>query len=108
MAEILRFTDEHGAEVLVESSGAASGIVDASGRDVFRDTQERIETALGKVRGLADTVARELKGLESAPEQVSVEIGVNFTAEADVFIARTSAQGSLKVTLTWRGGPEPS
>ena len=35
------------------------------------------------------------------PDQVEVEIGVTLTAEAGAVVARTSAQGHLKVKLIW-------
>ncbi|MDS1269371.1 CU044_2847 family protein [Lipingzhangella sp. LS1_29] len=102
MAEIIEFGTEQGDTILVECSTSNSTIMDASGRDVMRYAEHNFERVLGKVRQVASGVAAELSDPEFRPAEVKVELGVKINAEAAVYIARASGEGSIKVTLTWR------
>ncbi|RCV54518.1 CU044_2847 family protein [Marinitenerispora sediminis] len=102
MSELLRFDTENGTEVLVEVSGDRSGIVDTSARDLVRSADRTFEAVLDRVRGVSELLARKLTDLPSRPDEITVELGVNINAEADVFIASTTAESSLQITLTWR------
>ena len=44
----------------------------------------------------------QLKDLPARAEQVVLEFGIKFTARADALIAKTSVEGNVKVTLTWK------
>ncbi|WP_239647402.1 CU044_2847 family protein [Nocardiopsis baichengensis] len=107
MAEIVRFPDEQGGEdayVLIEAAGSSPQMRDVSGRDILRSADETAQKVFGRIRDLSALVARELRDLPGDPDEVTVELGVNVSAEADVFIAKTASQGGIKVTLTWRSG----
>ncbi|RNL86463.1 CU044_2847 family protein [Halostreptopolyspora alba] len=101
MAEIVRFHNDHGASVLLETAGSSPVMRDVGGRDVFRVADEKFETVIGRVRELSEQVARELSTMATAPDEITVELGVSVNAEAEVFIAKASAEGSLKVTMSW-------
>lgn len=73
---------------------AAEAVVDA-----FDAAGAAIEAVAGKV---AATVAA-LSAKAMAPEKVSVEFGLSFTASGGVIVAGASAQASLKVTVTYPG-----
>ncbi|WP_046471650.1 CU044_2847 family protein [Allosalinactinospora lopnorensis] len=104
MAEIVRFQNDQGTSVLVETAGSSPVMREVGGRDVFRVADEKFEAILGKIRDLSDLVARELSELASEPDEIMVELGVSVNAEAEVFIAKASAEGSMKVTLSWGKG----
>ena len=101
-----------GVELLVQTVGEAplvgseltSGRVDkVTGAvvDAFDAAGVAIEAVAGKI---AATVA--LLGAKAlAPEKVSVEFGLSFTASGGVIVAGASAQASLKVTVSYAGGP---
>ncbi|MCM0674940.1 hypothetical protein NCC78_09590 [Micromonospora phytophila] len=72
--------------------------------DRIRPARQPLEVALAQIKpalGAALTVVREMP---VRPGQVEVEIGVTLTAEAGAVVARTSAQGHLKVKLIWTTG----
>lgn len=75
---------------------------EVSGTTGFRSSERAFETILEKIRGMSDLVAGELTRLSSGPDEVTVELGVNINAEADVFIARAAGESSITVTMTWR------
>ncbi|GAB3205862.1 CU044_2847 family protein [Marinactinospora thermotolerans] len=104
MPEIIRFDSAHGGSVLIETAGGPAKVRDVSSRTAFRTAEEKFETVLGKVRALSDLVAHELGELASSPDEVSVELGVNVTAGADIMLVKANAESTMKITLTWRKG----
>ena len=86
-----------------QTSGRAGKVTDAV-VDAFDAAGAAIEAVAGKV---AATVAA-LSAKAMAPEKVSVEFGLSFTASGGVILAGASAQASLKVTVTYPGSSSPS
>ena len=60
--------------------------------------------AVAGVRPIAQTILDQLRDL--GPETVTVELGIKFGTEAGVILARAAAEGTCKVTLTWKPGKE--
>lgn len=103
MAEIIRFHDEDGDAVLIETSGSSSTIRDVAGGDVLRTAGKSFDAVLHQVRVMTERVSRELARMEAAPDGLTIEMGISVNARADVIIAKAATEGSLKVTLSWRG-----
>jgi hypothetical protein len=64
-----------------------------------RATQS-FEEAVGGIRPIAETIMRQVAAL--APESVSVEFGIKFSAQAGVILASSAVEGNCKVTLNWK------
>ena len=64
--------------------------------------RETFETAIAQIRPGVEALMAQLRDLTARPEQVSLEFGIKFTAGADALIAKTSVEGNVKVTLTWK------
>jgi Trypsin-co-occurring domain 1 len=75
-------------------------------RPVARGTAERVqetfESAIAQIKPGVEALMAQLHDLAAKPEQVSLEFGIKFTAGADALIAKTSVEGNVKVTLTWK------
>ena len=75
-------------------------------RPVSRGTAERaqetFEAAIAQIRPGVEALMAQLRDLTAKPEQVSLEFGIKYTAGADAPIAKTSVEGNVKVTLTWK------
>jgi hypothetical protein len=101
-----------GVELLVEvtpmaGSEQTSRLSDASGRvvDAYQQAQEAIIALSGSV---ADTVSR-LGQQAVRPDRVQVEFGLQFTASGNVFVASTSGQATLQVSVGYdSSGPARS
>ncbi|MFF4079650.1 CU044_2847 family protein [Streptomyces sp. NPDC001777] len=68
--------------------------------------QARVESLHGVVTSVARSLAEPLRSVR--PDEVSVEFGIELTAKAGKVVgllADGEAKGSIKVTLTWNGGP---
>ncbi len=71
-------------------------------RGAAERAQETFETAIAQIRPGVEALMAQLRDLTAKPEQVSLEFGIKFTAGADALIAKTSVEGNVKVTLTWK------
>jgi hypothetical protein len=60
-----------------------------------------LDTAIAKIRPMANILLAELKGLEQRPEEVAIEFGVKLSASAGILIANTAVEGNCKITLKW-------
>jgi hypothetical protein len=101
MDQLLQFESGGGA-VLVEVADDEPGIERAARVDeVVVKARASLEGAMDQVRAVATVTLGKLQGLAQQPEQIEVEFGVRFNAEAGAVIARTQAEGHLQVRLTW-------
>jgi hypothetical protein len=71
-------------------------------RGAAERARETFETAIGQIRPGVEALMAQLRDLTAKPEQVKLEFGIKFTAGADALIAKTSVEGNVKVTLTWK------
>ncbi|MGW5557860.1 CU044_2847 family protein [Micromonospora sp. NPDC003944] len=102
MADLLRFETDQG--VLLVEEHAGTDLERVGLLDRVRPARQSLETALAHVKPALDAALGLVQGVSVRPDQVEVEIGVTLTAEAGAVVARTSAQGHLKVTLVWTSG----
>lgn len=102
MSKLVEFRLAEGGSVLVQVDDKGSGPVPAaSPGDLAAKAKMTFEEAVAKLRPIAQAVLDQVKDL--GPREVQVELGLKFSAEAGVILAKTSAEGTCKVTLTWQG-----
>lgn len=58
------------------------------------------EQAAAKFQPIARIVLDQVKDL--GPYEAAVELGVTFSAEAGVILAKSAAEGTCTITLTWQ------
>jgi hypothetical protein len=108
MADIQKVRLPSGREVFVEVSDepARAGLEPVSRG---QRTAEQAATAFGHALVAIEEVAEEihaaLSRMVDKPRQVSVELGVKFTASGGVIIAQGGAEANLKLTLLWTNDP---
>ncbi|MEW1589681.1 CU044_2847 family protein [Micromonospora vinacea] len=102
VADLLRFETDHGVLLVEEHVGTDLERVGLLDR--IRPARQSLETALAHIKPALDAALGVVQGVAVRPDQVEVEIGVTLTAEAGAIVARTSAQGHLKVKLVWTSG----
>ena len=71
-------------------------------RNTAEKAKESFEAAVAQIKPGVEALMSQLRDLSAKPEQVSLEFGIKFTAGADALIAKTSVEGNVKVTLTWK------
>ncbi|MBP2400940.1 CU044_2847 family protein [Streptomyces syringium] len=103
MSDLLRFDLADHGSIMVEVDADEPGIARASRvGDLITSTAESFEAALEHVRRAADAALSGFRNMEARPDEVQIQFGVRLNAEAGAVIAKTGADGHLKVSLTWR------
>jgi hypothetical protein len=106
---LAEFPLEHGGSVLVEIDGTPGGpVMRGLGQDrptVAERANQTFEEATATVVPAARSLLSRLRGTDDPAAEISIEFGVQLSAQTGAFIASAAAQASFKVSLTWRQGP---
>ena len=102
MSRLIRFKLEDGGEITVQrSTEDDAGFVASDGLEQAHQT---FEAALSHLGPVMEAVTSQIRRLSSRPDEVGVELGVTLKAEAGILIAKTAAEGNIKVSLKWKPG----
>lgn len=69
--------------------------------DLAEKSAVALDTAMETIKVMAHRVFDAVDALANRPAQVEVEFGIKLEAEAGALVARTAAEASINVTLTW-------
>ncbi|MEX2980975.1 CU044_2847 family protein [Streptomyces sp. C36] len=96
-----------GAEpVQVEVEAAPGGVVRVTRPgEVVKAAGESLESALGRLRSVAETLASSLRDVAHAPEEMTVEFGVKLNTEAGLVIAKAATEANFTVVMKWTKHP---
>jgi len=109
---LVEFRLEDGGTVLVQvEDGSATG--GYGGGEVTRgwgDRDERVvlqaqqsfEQAVGRVQPAVQELVRRLRSLADSPAEITVDFGIELSAEVGAFVAGASSTGNFTVSMTWR------
>jgi hypothetical protein len=103
--ELLRL-EVDGTSVLMETDEDFTGWTPAAsfGERAVHDAKVRFEDALSHVSHAAQAALRTFReGADKSawPDEVEIEFGVKFGAEAGAVIAKTSLEGQFTVKVKW-------
>jgi NTP-dependent ternary system trypsin peptidase co-occuring protein len=104
VADFVEFELPDGALVLFET--ADSDLVRHHGADA-KPTEGG---ALGeKLTGAAETAEAVSKALRErlSPDELTLELGLKVSGQANWFVAKAQSEGTIKVTLKWRNNTPP-
>jgi hypothetical protein len=102
MDALLRWEGDDGS-VVVEVDSRDPGFQSISRKpgEIILDVQGKFEDALEHVRNAAVSALKTFRDEILNPDNVEIEFGVKFNAEAGAVIAKTSGEGHLTVKLSW-------
>ncbi len=106
---IVEFESEDGTSVLVKVPAGHDGLV-TRGLDeqqVIERAERSFTAALRPIRTVSEGVLAELRAVARAPDSVTVEFGLEFTANSSAVVVGASATGCVRVQLTWKAA-EPA
>ncbi len=119
---VVEFALEDGGTVLVQvGDGAAAGR--ATGGEVTRgwgdrdrrvveQAQQSFEAAISRVQPAVQALVHRLRSLDGTPTEITVDFGIELSAEVGAFVAGASSTGNFTVSMTWRPGrtgrPDPA
>jgi hypothetical protein len=106
MAALIEYPLDGGGSVLVAVEDGAQPVTRGWGEDrsqrVAEQANETFQAAVAGVRPAADAMLASLSGLESTPNEITVEFAVQLTAGAGVCIATLGSSANFKIQLTWK------
>ncbi len=102
--KLVRYSLADGGSIVVEEA------VDDRGGYVGRDdvvqiASQRFEDALAVLRPATAAVMAQVQTLIDGPDEVELELGFSLKGEVGAVIAKTSAEGSFKLSLKWKPKP---
>ena len=114
---LVEFPLEDGGSVLVqvEDGSAAAGYAGDEvtrgwgDRDqrVVEQAQQSFEAAVARVQPAVQALVRRLRSVAESPEEITVDFGVELSAEVGAFVAGASSTGNFTVSMTWRPARAP-
>ena len=98
------FTIDDDAPILVETTPQAGmKQVSISPTEVAQKSKEAIDSAMNTINQMAQRVVLTVDTLANRPSEVEVEFSLKLNAEVGkAIIAKATAEGSMKVKLTWK------
>lgn len=105
VAELVAFTDDNGAQMVVEVADSDIGLhpvgVQADGATVaskrLAETMETLQNVVGVLLGQL----RQMPLSPGRPDEVTAEFGVKFTSEVGAVIAKAAGEGHVTVKVKW-------
>ena len=111
---LVEFPLEDGGSVLVqvEDGSAAAGYAGDEvtrgwgDRDqrVVEQAQQSFEAAVTRVQPAVQALVRRLRSLAESPAEITIDFGIELSAEVGAFVAGASSTGNFTVSMTWRPG----
>ncbi|MBD3386514.1 hypothetical protein GF407_16540 [candidate division KSB1 bacterium] len=104
MSKLIKMPTEEGSIIVeVESPGDELVKVSRSGERIIEETGEAFEKVESAIVETGSRLSRALKKFaETEPtlESASLEFGLQFTGEGNIFLVKTAVTGTIKVTLS--------
>lgn len=107
---IVEFETEDGTAVLVKVPDSGHGELVTRGLGdsaVFERAQRTFESALRPIRAVSEGVLAELRAAPRHPDSVTVEFGLEFTANSSAVLVGAKGAASINVQLTWNAPVTP-
>lgn len=105
MGRTVEFPLETGGTVLVQVDEAApSGTVmrGMSVEDKLEQADRTFEAALQPIAAVAQSVLAKLSHLATAPDEITVDFGIELTGHLGAVLASTDVGAQLHVSLVWK------
>ncbi len=98
--------DIDGGKILIEAESIPqlqqeeAVFVDGEEKEV-KKALVRIDNALNPLKAVGVKIFETLSQADKAPKEVSIEMGVKFSAEAGIVISKASTEANIKLQLKW-------
>lgn len=105
MNKFIEFESEFGTiKIEAEETTRNSTRSFNSGSDATEKAKEKFEQSITVLQNVSQAVIGKLNATTQAlkPDEIEIKVGLKFSAEAGAFIAKTSAEGNLEVTIKWK------
>ena len=114
MTSYRAFTLDDGRTVLVEVEPSRNGNPGPAGlgdRAAAPVSAAAVKQQLSALSGIAQTALDEFRR-SLTPQEITLTLGVKFTVEGSIVVAKSAAEASLEIALCWKdqpvAGPDPT
>jgi len=108
---VVEFPAADGGPVLVQVTQTVPGDVVTRGIGITQAVnrvEHSFDDALGTIQAVANGVLRQLGGMGRRPDEVHLEFGLEFTANAGTaLLVAAGGAAHLLVQMTWKADPPP-
>lgn len=104
MKQLVEFRSSNDETIMVEVTDVSTedGITRAGKQqELIVKANQSLESALGKIRTLAEAIVDCLNSVSRKPSEVEVEFSLKMSAEAGVVIASGQIEANYTVKLKW-------
>ncbi len=103
--QLIEYLTEDGIVITVEAEPSpaeqgGSAVISSGG--TLQKASARFEEALEPLKKISGAIINKIKGLDAYPDEVSVELGLKFSAKAGVILTSVDSEANLKITLKWK------
>ena len=106
MSKLIKMPSKDGS-IIVEVETTEDEIIPVSrkGERLIEEVEEAFERVESAIINTGSKLSRALKKLaeeEASLDSASLEFGIQFTGEGNIYLVKTAAQGSIKVSINLR------
>jgi hypothetical protein len=102
VTQLIEFQLSGGKSIFVEADPEIlSAERQLSSRDVGNQITKKFDEIAETLGAVAESIEEQLSKLAKAPKKVEVELHATVKAGGKLFIAEGSAEGGIKLRLTW-------
>jgi hypothetical protein len=106
--QFIEYLTEDGVVITVEAEPGPpepGGTTLISSGSTLQKASVRFEEALEPLRKISGVIIKKIKELDTHPDEISVELGLKFSAKAGVVLTSVDSEANLKINLKWKTGP---
>lgn len=73
----------------------------ASGDKVIKKTRDFLKDSITQIKGFSDNIAEAIEDSRMRPDELELEFGIKFAADAGIIISSISSEANLTVKMKW-------
>ncbi len=108
MKKLIQFTTTDGNNFFVEidepvAAEAVRGYSEQGNtRGVLETAKQSFNDALKPLKEISNSIIDSVRQISNAPDEVEVELGLKFSAQAGIILTSLDSEANFKITLKWQ------
>jgi hypothetical protein len=102
--ELIEFKDEKGNIIIIETNialgeGEKINVSESSG---LKKATKSFNEALDTIKVIGNSIIEMNKDIVNQPDEIEVKLGLKFSAETGVIVAKAKSEGTIEVVFKWK------